>query len=879
MKTLKFVVFAFLLTNFGVLPFGYSQDGAIDERTVRLIYLLPNDRQSQPDIDVKLDKLIKEVQQFYADEMERHGYGRKTFRFESDTNGNAIVHHVDGLYNDFYYRSNVGANITNIYGELQERFDFTKNIYIVSVEISTDVLNEGTETEACGAGGEYGFGGEDGHGGHVYIPASGSCFDNPLITLHELGHAFGLQHDFRNSSYVMSYGGFLRNELSTCAAHWLNVHHHFNPDKVLTRNANTTVDLLSHEFDATPPHALKIRFEINDPDGLVQAQLLTDTTGTSLAAGDSELVHCKALHDTREVVEFDTTRILNAVWIQVIDKAGNYIRKQIDVDVNAMTPDTEGAFIPDPNLAAAIRETLGYLPGQQLTTFDITRLDTLTATNRGITDLTGLEHAVAIEYLNLTSNQIQDLTPISALLLLRELYLGSNLINDIMQVSKLTQLEVLVLSGNYINDITPLANLTQLTALSLGSTGLWLDPSDEQIKPAPGFNEIRDLTPLANLTQLKQLFIIGNYVLQDLTPLANLTQLRELSLGFNQIRDITPLENLINLEELVLQHNHIRDIRPLKRLVSLWQLYLDNNDEIEDITALEDMTRLRYLQLGNSKITDLTPLSRLTGLWELDARNNLITDITPLTDMTQLKALNLSYNQISDITPLANMTQLHELVLSYNQINDITPLSRLTTLEWLTLGSNQISDITILSRLTTLKWLSLSENQISDMRTLLRLINLKQLWVYGNPIQDREPLLTLKRRVPGIEIYHVKNGEPLPVTLSNFKAVRTANGAVINWTTESEVDNAGFNILRSRTKTGEFEKINTKMIQGAGTTGERNEYMWTDTTAKPNTVYYYRIEDVSHAGEHNTLATTRLQGLVAAKNKMVTQWASFKTGR
>lgn len=854
MKTFRFIVFTFLLTNFGVLPFGYSQDGAVDERMVRLIYLLPNDRQPQPDIDMKLDVLIKKVQRFYADEMERHGYGRKTFRFESDNNGNVIVHHVDGLYNDFYYRSNVGANIENIYGELQARFDFTQNIYIVCVEISTALLNEGTETEACGAGGEYGFGSEDGHGGHVYLPASGSCFEDLTVSAHELGHAFGLQHDFRDSAYVMSYGS-LQNELSACAAHWLNVHPHFNPDKVLTRNANTIIDLLSHEFDATPPHALKIRFEINDPDGLVQAQLLTDTTGTSLAVGDTELVNCKALHDIREVVEFNTTRILNTVWIQVIDKAGNYIRKQIDVDVNALTPDTEGAFIPDPNLAAAIREALDYPPGKQITTFDITRLQTLTATNRSITDLTGLEHALTMETLDLSNNQIQDLTPLSALLQLRKMYL----------------------SANQISDITPLTDLTQLTELILGNP-LLFDGATGQFKAASGYNEIRDITPLANLTKLTRLGLFGNKV-HDLTPLANLTKLTSLHANYNEIRDVTPLENLINLENLVLQNNQISDIRPLKRLVRLWTLYLDGNNEIDDITALQDMTKLRYLQLGNSKIADLTPLSRLTGLWELDVRNNLITDITPLAKLTQLRALALFYNQITDLTPLANMTQLYELGLAYNQITDLMPLSRLTELNRVSLADNQITDLTPLSRLTKMESLGLGNNQISDVRPLLQLFNLKRLWVYGNPIQDRELLLTLKKRIPGITIYHIRGGDPLPVTLSSFKAVRTASGAIINWTTESEVDNAGFNILRSQTKTGEFKKINVKLIQGAGTTGERNTYTWTDTTAKPNTVYYYRIEDVSYAGEHNTLATTRLRGLVSAKNKMVTQWVSFKMGR
>ncbi len=66
------------------------------------------------------------------------------------------------------------------------------------------------------------------------------------------------------------------------------------------------------------------------------------------------------------------------------------------------------------------------------------------------------------------------------------------------------------------------------------------------------------------------------------------------------------------------------------------------------------------------------------------------------------------------------------------------------------------------------------------------------------------------------------------------------------------------------------------MIQGAGTTGERNEYTWTDTTAKPNTVYYYRIEDVSHAGVREQLTTVRLRGLISARDKLTTIWADLK---
>ena len=146
-----------------------------------------------------------------------------------------------------------------------------------------------------------------------------------------------------------------------------------------------------------------------------------------------------------------------------------------------------------------------------------------------------------------------------------------------------------------------------------------------------------------------------------------------------------------------------------------------------------------------------------------------------------------------------------------------------------------------------------------------RSVTLHVIDTYGNVTVRKFPIdtRTIKR-------------EPLPVTLSRFRADHTDSGVILNWATESELNNAGFYILRSETKNGQFKVVNHTMIQGAGTTSERNTYTWTDTTAKPNTVYYYRIEDISHTGARQQLATVRLRGLVSATGKMTTRWADLK---
>ena len=120
-------------------------------------------------------------------------------------------------------------------------------------------------------------------------------------------------------------------------------------------------------------------------------------------------------------------------------------------------------------------------------------------------------------------------------------------------------------------------------------------------------------------------------------------------------------------------------------------------------------------------------------------------------------------------------------------------------------------------------------------------------------------------------------GGALPVSLSKFRPERLATGeVVVRWVTESETNNAGFNILRSDTRDGEFTKLNTKLIAGQGTTSERTAYEFTDTSAKPNVFYYYQIQDVSFDGEVATLRTTHVRGNVTPAGKITTTWGELK---
>ena len=120
----------------------------------------------------------------------------------------------------------------------------------------------------------------------------------------------------------------------------------------------------------------------------------------------------------------------------------------------------------------------------------------------------------------------------------------------------------------------------------------------------------------------------------------------------------------------------------------------------------------------------------------------------------------------------------------------------------------------------------------------------------------------------------------LRVKVSQFRPSRSSAGTVVfTWTTKSEIESAGFNILRSETRNGPFKPINSALIHGAGTTKKQQTYHWTDASAKPNVVYYYQLEAISFAGTRHQLPTVRLHGHVSASGKLSTKWATLRARR
>jgi hypothetical protein len=75
----------------------------------------------------------------------------------------------------------------------------------------------------------------------------------------------------------------------------------------------------------------------------------------------------------------------------------------------------------------------------------------------------------------------------------------------------------------------------------------------------------------------------------------------------------------------------------------------------------------------------------------------------------------------------------------------------------------------------------------------------------------------------------------------------------VEWTTETEMNTAGFNLYRGESADGPFDvKVNEQIIPPAADPITGGNYQYVDKTAQPGVTYYYKLEEVEKNGGTNS---------------------------
>ena len=72
--------------------------------------------------------------------------------------------------------------------------------------------------------------------------------------------------------------------------------------------------------------------------------------------------------------------------------------------------------------------------------------------------------------------------------------------------------------------------------------------------------------------------------------------------------------------------------------------------------------------------------------------------------------------------------------------------------------------------------------------------------------------------------------------------------AIITWSTESEVETAGFHVYRANQEDGPYEKVTNNLIESKGDPFTGGEYEFRDGNVEAGQSYFYQLEELETTG-------------------------------
>ena len=766
---------------------------------------------------------IRKIQTFYAEQMNAHGHGDVSFRFETDDEGEPTVHHVDGVDPDSHY---LYGTVNVVLDEIQTAFNLNGNIYLIVIDNSIGTLSLRESLPDVGVGSRLGK-----NGGYALVPDE-FTFQSAA---HELGHAFGLQHDFNDGAYLMSYGPG-QNRLSPCHAEYLSVQPYFNSQYITKAEQSSTIEFVSPRTYPPGSQRIPVRLKVSNSEGIHQVLLFVRALEPNFVGAYLEVKACRGLAGEQDsVVEFyydgvipskDWTSLsyptVHTIHVHVVDMGGNVTSTVFGLaetsphhvaSVGQLDGGSAVAFTPDGMvLAAGTGETVrlwdvvtqqnvssfkhedDYASGVGAVSFSrngrsvaAIGVDTVTAwdvtTGRIISNL---RHTSSLRSVSFSPNT----TTVAAS--------GSDGTVQLWNVA--TQQKIGTLDG-HMSNVSSVAFSHDGKTLASGSSDrtikLWDLETQQEIADFEGHMFAvtsvafsRDGTTIAS-GSADRTVLLWNVATQQIIGTLQGHTSEVATVAFSH--DGTTLasgsmDRTVKLWDTMARVNfatlgHTSGVCSVAFSSNGTFLASGTDDGTVDLWNATGWMRTRLRAVEEIDIPDPNlravvattigvPLSmpifraNMETLLRLNANGVSIDNLTGLESTTKLNTLDLTNNNVSDISAIAGLATLRKLNLGQNKISDIWAVTGLVNLTSLNLGNNSISGISAVANLTNLTVLNLYNNSVSDISAIANLDRLKRLQLQNNSISDISPLVANMGLGVGDTIYVEGN-------LLNYPSIHT----------------------------------------------------------------------------------------------------------
>ncbi|PSA20528.1 LapB repeat-containing protein [Listeria monocytogenes] len=441
--------------------------------------------------------------------------------------------------------------------------------------------------------------------------------------------------------------------------------------------------------------------------------------------------------------------------------------------------ETYETVFPDAALATVIAKAATGSEDitQEVSQTDLNKITSLTATSKGIVDLTGIDLLSKLTSLSISGNQITDISALNGLVNLSNLNVSNNKITsfNLNANSNLPMLSAVDIRSNNLKNINvqdqpklwtfkcdtgSSSELTEVTlknlpTLIVAGNGSSAYQNDIVFSSTPGLSKVI----LENLPSISSSVRLDRCAIEELV-INNLPKVSMVNISNNKITTLEGLENLSAVNTLYVSENLVTEIESMHAFPKLQKLELGwnalTNVVMDQVTAekfpllrtmnvrgnnlikinIQDQPKLWTFECdtgSSSELTEVTlknlPIFIAVGNGSSAYQDDIVFSSTPGLSKVILENLpstssevKLDHCAIEELV-INNLPKVSVVIISYNKITTLEGLENLSAVSKIDAYENLVTEIENLHAFPKLQTLTVDNNHISVLPTSLKTEN------------------------------------------------------------------------------------------------------------------------------------------------------------